>query len=96
MLPAERLRLFTQQADGGFTVHLWHLKIDQQNVPHARAPAFQQCDAIIDDLTGVPEPLKQARGDLLVDQIIFRKQDPEPGRVRRASRACTSASASSR
>ena len=74
---------FTQQANGGFTVHLWHLKIDQQNVPHARAPAFQQCDAIIDDLTGVPEPLKQARGDLLVDQIIFRKQDPEPGRVRR-------------
>ena len=74
---------FTQQANGGLTVHLWHLKIDQQNVPHARAPAFQQCDAIIDDLTGVPEPLKQARGDLLVDQIIFRKQDPEPGRVRR-------------
>ena len=72
--------LLTKQANGGLAVHLGHLKIDQQNVPLARAPAFKQRDAVVDDLTGMAEAFQQARGNFLINEVIFSQQDPQPRR----------------
>ncbi|VGQ09907.1 hypothetical protein SB00610_05371 [Klebsiella quasipneumoniae subsp. similipneumoniae] len=75
MLPAQRLGLFPQQADGGFTVHLRHLQIDQQKIPAGCAPALQRFPTVVHYFAAVTQLLQQPSGDLLVYQVVLGEQD---------------------
>ncbi len=81
MLPAQRRRLFAQQTDGGFTVHLRHLQIDQQEIPAGCAPALQRLPAVAHHLAAVTQLLQQPSGDLLINQVVLSQQDMQPGLV---------------